>query len=75
VRHLVLPNGLAGTAEVVRFLAAEISENTYLNIMDQYHPAFNAALFPKLNRPVSQAEYQAAIQMAVEAGLNRLDRR
>ncbi|RME88976.1 MAG: radical SAM protein, partial [Anaerolineae bacterium] len=36
VRHLVLPNGLAGTGKIVRFLAEEISPNTYLNLMDQY---------------------------------------
>ena len=53
VRHLVLPNGLAGTQEIVRFLAEEISSNTYVNIMDQYHPAFQAHLFASLNRPVT----------------------
>jgi putative pyruvate formate lyase activating enzyme len=42
VRHLVLPNGLAGTREVVNFLAKEISPNTYINIMDQYHPCYKA---------------------------------
>jgi putative pyruvate formate lyase activating enzyme len=73
VRHLVLPYGLAGTAEIVRFLAAEISANTYLNVMDQYHPAFNAHLFTKLNRPVTRAEYQEAVDLALKAGLQRLD--
>jgi len=75
VRHLVLPNGLAGTAEIVRFLAEQISKNTYLNLMDQYRPAFNARQFPKLNRPTSQAEFQAAVDMAHAAGLHRLDER
>lgn len=75
VRHLVLPNGLAGTQEVVQFLATEISRNTYLNLMDQYRPAYKAALYPELNRPVSRAEYQQAVQWAYDAGLNRLDRR
>jgi putative pyruvate formate lyase activating enzyme len=42
VRHLILPNNLAGTAEIVRFLAQEISRDTYLNLMKQYHPAYNA---------------------------------
>ncbi len=74
VRHLVLPNGLAGTAEIVHFLAEEISPNTYLNIMDQYYPAFKASQFPKLNRRVTIKEYQAAVQMARAAGLQRLDR-
>ena len=74
VRHLVLPENLAGTAEIVRFLASEISTGTYLNLMDQYHPAFNAAQFPKLKRRTSRQEYAAARQMAHEAGLFRLDR-
>ena len=75
VRHLVLPNDLAGTAEIVRFLAHEISQDTYLNLMDQYHPAFNARQFPRLNRRITSAEYRAALTMATEAGLHRLDSR
>ena len=75
VRHLVLPNRLAGTQAVVKFLAEDISRNTYLNLMDQYRPAYKAALHPEINRPVSQTEYQEAVQWAYDAGLNRLDRR
>jgi putative pyruvate formate lyase activating enzyme len=75
VRHLVLPNGLAGTPEIVRFLAEQISTDTYLNLMDQYRPAFNARQFPKLNRPITFQEYQAAVEMAGAAGLHRLDQR
>ena len=75
VRHLVLPNGLAGTGEIVRFLAEEISKDTYLNLMDQYRPAYQAHLFPKLNRRITRQEYQAAVEMALQAGLRRLDKR
>jgi len=75
IRHLVLPYGLAGTQEILRFLAEEISKDTYLNLMDQYRPAFNAGQFAKLKRPVKREEYQDAVQMASEAGLNRLDER
>jgi putative pyruvate formate lyase activating enzyme len=73
VRHLVLPYGLAGTGEIVRFLAEQVSPDTYLNLMDQYRPAFNARLFPKLNRRVKSEEYQAAVHMAQAVGLKRLD--
>jgi len=73
VRHLVLPNNLAGTAMVVRFISEEISTNTYLNLMDQYHPCYNARLYPRINRSITTQEYQAAIQMAHSAGMNRLD--
>jgi len=75
VRHLVLPEGLAGTAEVVRFLAEEISPLTYLNLMDQYRPAFNAHNHPPLNQRLTSAEYGEALKMAQDAGLTRLDKR
>ena len=53
VRHLVLPEGAAGTAEVVRFLSEEISKNTYLNVMAQYRPEYNACRFPELDRRIT----------------------
>lgn len=73
VRHLVLPNGLAGTAQVVRFLAEEISPNTYLNLMDQYRPDFHAGRYPELSRRITPDEYTEAVRMARAAGLHRLD--
>ncbi len=73
VRHLVLPNDLAHTAEIVQFIAQEISKNTYLNIMDQYRPAYNAYRYPKLKRRITAKEYQDAVQTALDAGLTRLD--
>ncbi len=73
VRHLVLPNGLAGTEGVVRFLAQEVSTNTYLNIMAQYHPCYKASDMPQLARPVSTQEFHAAITLAHRQGLSRLD--
>ncbi len=74
VRHLVLPNRLAGTGEVVRFLAQEVSANTYLNIMAQYHPCHRAFGIPQLARPVNRQEFYEAIELAHQQGLNRLDR-
>ena len=74
VRHLVLPNRLAGTQEVVRFLALEVSANTYLNIMAQYHPCHKAFDIPQLARPVTRQEFSEAIDLAHRQGLDRLDR-
>ena len=71
VRHLVLPHGLAGTREIVSFLSREISPNTYLNIMAQYHPCYQAFSQPQLARPVSQAEYAEAVKWAHQQGLHR----
>jgi putative pyruvate formate lyase activating enzyme len=75
VRHLVLPNDLAGTDEVVRFLSERISKQTYLNIMDQYHPAYKSHQYPELDRRLTSQEYQNAVEMAVSAGLTNLDQR
>jgi len=73
VRHLVLPEEIAGTASVVKFIAEEISKNTYVNIMDQYHPCYKAFDYPSLNRRITHQEYADAVQMAEDAGLKRID--
>jgi len=75
VRHLVLPEGLAGTEEVVRFLADEISPNTYLNIMDQYFPCGDIPPSSPLGRRTTHEEYTNALDLAATAGLTRLDNR
>jgi len=75
VRHLVLPAGLAGTAETVRFLAREVSTDTYLNIMDQYRPCYKANEFAELRRGITSTEYAEAVRLAREVGLRRLDQR
>ncbi len=72
VRHLVLPGDLAGTAEVVRFLAQEISPDTFVNIMAQYYPAHQAFRYPELNRRITGKEYREALRLAREAGLRRI---
>ena len=74
VRHLVLPGGLAGTEEVMGFIAREISTNTYLNIMDQYHPCHHAHKRPPLGRRLTAREFQAALRAASAASLTRLAR-
>jgi len=73
VRHLVLPNGLAETFDIVHFLAETISPNTYLNVMAQYRPAYNARNYSEINRPITTLEYQSAIRLAEAVGLKRLD--
>jgi putative pyruvate formate lyase activating enzyme len=71
VRHLVLPEGLAGTAEIMEFIAGEISRDTYINIMDQYRPQYRAEEHPPLNRRITSREYKEAVQIAKNAGLHR----
>jgi putative pyruvate formate lyase activating enzyme len=75
VRHLVLPGRLAGTREAMRFLAREISPDTYVNVMAQYRPCGQAPEHRPLNRRVTNAEYEEAVTMAQEEGVRRLDQR
>jgi putative pyruvate formate lyase activating enzyme len=75
VRHLVMPEGKAGTYELMKFLAEEVSQNTYVNIMNQYRPCGDVAQFPELSRALTSAEFQHALNDAQAAGIIRLDQR
>jgi putative pyruvate formate lyase activating enzyme len=78
VRHLVMPDLLDDTGEIVRWLAGELSSDTYLNVMDQYYPAWKAkteAKFSEINREIRVSEFEQALATAREAGLWRLDKR
>jgi len=72
VRHLVMPDNLAGTRSVMRFLAKNISKDTYVNIMDQYHPCGIAYKYPAINRRISDKEFADALKCADEEGIHRL---
>lgn len=72
VRHLVLPNNLAGSEKIFEFIAKEISKNTFLNIMDQYWPAWKANQYPELSRRITKKEFEKAIELAQKVGLKRL---
>jgi putative pyruvate formate lyase activating enzyme len=74
IRHLVLPYGLASTKEIMRFIAEDISINSYVNVMAQYRPCHKAFQIPQLARPLSKQEFLEAIELAKRAGLKRLDR-
>jgi putative pyruvate formate lyase activating enzyme len=75
VRHLVMPEDIAGTKQAVRFLAQEVSKNTYVNIMDQYRPCGDISRFPELSRPITREEFQEALDVARSEGITRLDNR
>ena len=75
VRHLVLPQNIAGSRQALQYLAKEISANTYINIMDQYHPCYRADDYPAVDRPTTREEYADAIQESFTAGLCRFDNR
>jgi putative pyruvate formate lyase activating enzyme len=70
IRHLVLPEGLAGSFEIIDFLAKEISPNIAINVMDQYRPCYKAHLHPPINRCPYPEEIESVRQYAIEQGLN-----
>jgi len=72
VRHLVLPNNLAGSEKIFEFISKEISKNTFINIMDQYWPAYKAHQYPELSRRISEEEFQEAIKLTKKFGLKRI---
>ena len=74
VRHLVMPGGLDETREILRFLAREVSPDTFVNVMPQYRPEGLASRYPAIARPLSRAEFQDAVRIAQEEGLRRLAR-
>jgi len=73
VRHLVLPSRIAGSEQIIKFLAEEISTQTYLNLMDQYRPEFHACDYSLINRRITLQEYQEVVRYAIENGITRLD--
>ncbi len=74
VRHLVMPQNIAGTDRFVRWVAESLSPQTYVNIMAQYRPEHRALEYPELSRRITNAEFQQALIWAHDAGLTNLDR-
>jgi len=72
VRHLVLPQGLAGTEKVIDFLHG-LSPDLYLNLMDQYRPAYRARECPTLRRRATLEEFDYTVAYARRVGMRRLD--
>jgi len=70
VRHLVLPNRLAGSFEILNFLADEISTSTAINVMAQYRPCYRADRHPQINRYPRADEIEKVRQYAIQKGLN-----
>ncbi|MCX5715546.1 MAG: radical SAM protein [Candidatus Omnitrophica bacterium] len=69
IRHLVLPNGVAATDEIFKFISGHISKKVYISLMSQYYPAYNAKDFPQINRRITQGEYEEATGLFLKYGL------
>ncbi len=73
IRHLVMPNRVAGTEKFVRWVAANLPKSTYVNIMHQYHVDYKAFEYPKIQRSINAEEYIEAMRWAEQYGLTNLD--
>jgi putative pyruvate formate lyase activating enzyme len=75
LRHLVMPGGVAGTAEIMEWIVRELGADTYVNLMAQYHPAgcVGETEYPEINRRITESEFQQALDAFYAAGLARLD--
>jgi len=73
IRHLVMPNNVSGTKEVIEWIAKNLPKDTYLNLMSQYRPMYKAFDHPEISRKITRKEYTDAINWAKAAGLTNLD--
>ncbi len=73
IRHLVMPNGVSGTRQIIEWIAENLPKDTYLNLMSQYRPEYKAFDHPEIARRLTAGEYEAAVGWAGAAGLTNLD--
>jgi len=72
IRHLVMPNNVSGSDKIMEWIAEELPKDTYVNVMAQYHPVFNAYDYPEISRRITKEEYRAVVERAIEVGLTNL---
>ncbi len=73
IRHLVMPNNVSGSKNVLEWIANNLPKDTYVNIMSQYRPTYKAHDFPDIARRITRQEYRDAVRWAEDAGLTNLD--
>ena len=73
IRHLVMPNDVSSTKEALEWIAENLPKDTYVNLMSQYQPYYQASEYPDIARPLTAAEYIEAKRWAREAGLTNVE--
>jgi putative pyruvate formate lyase activating enzyme len=73
IRHLVMPNRVGGTYEIINWISENLPKDTYINLMSQYRPMYKASNYPEISRKITRKEYNEVINWAKEAGLTNLD--
>jgi putative pyruvate formate lyase activating enzyme len=73
IRHLVMPNNVSGSKEVISWIAGNLPKDTYVNIMSQYRPQYKANEYPKIARKINRKEYKEVVEWARQEGLTNLN--
>ena len=73
IRHLVMPNRVAGTKEIIEWISQNLPKETYVNIMQQYTPTHRAFEYPEISRRITREEFEEAVRWVKEAGLTNPD--
>jgi putative pyruvate formate lyase activating enzyme len=73
IRHLVMPNDVGGSKEVMSWIAENLPQDTYVNIMSQYRPMYKASEYPEIARRLHRREYREVVEHAEQLGLTNLD--
>ncbi|MEJ2270094.1 MAG: radical SAM protein, partial [Desulfobulbaceae bacterium] len=73
IRHLVMPNNTGGSEKIMEWIAENLPEDTYVNIMAQYNPVYKAYDYPKISRRITKKEYVKVVNKAKDLGLTNLD--
>jgi putative pyruvate formate lyase activating enzyme len=73
IRHLVMPNNVSGSKDVLKWIAENLPKDTYVNIMSQYRPMYRAFEYPEINRPLNRKEYTDVVNYAKDLGFTNLD--
>ncbi|MFC2152765.1 radical SAM protein [Bacteroidota bacterium] len=73
IRHLVMPNNISGSKEIIQWIAGNLPKDTYVNIMSQYRPDYKALEYPMIGRSLKNNEYKEIAVFAKELGLTNLD--
>lgn len=69
IRHLVLPGNISGTDIIMKFIADEVSRDTYISLMSQYFPCYKASQFKEISRRITYREYEDAKMIMHKCGL------
>ena len=73
IRHLILPNNVSGTNDIIQWISQNLPLDTYVNLMAQYRPCYKAKKYPDISRPIDKGTFVDAVSYALALGLTNVD--